>query len=121
MTATDVHNPPRAFQDPSSLVAHRVGLSQTKPHVEPLNDVTLLAAIALDLARTNGKVTADDLRRLTPNAKNKSTVYGAAFRLLIQQGKLVLVTYQPSQTPGNNGRRIGVYSCPIQPNHRVCP
>lgn len=92
-----------------------------KPHIEPRSDVDLLADLALDLATRNGKVTADDLRVLAPNAPNKSANYGAAFRKLVQSGQLVLVTFQHSQAPGNNGRRIGVYSRPIKPFHRVCP
>lgn len=119
---TDVHVPPTASQYPSPPNGSSVEtLSQTKPHVEPRSDVDLLADLAMDLATRNGKVTADDLRFVAPNAPKKRSNYGAVFLKLVKSGQLVLVTFQHSQAPGNNGRRIGVYAKPIEPKHRVCP
>lgn len=92
----------------------------TKLHQDPRTPAHTLADLALDLARLNGKVTADDLRRLAPNAPNKTANVGAAFRMLIKKGELVLVCYQPSQAAGNNGRRIGVYQPPIK-TWKACP
>lgn len=75
----------------------------------------------LDLALTNGKVTADDVRSLMPNVPYKRSVFGAAFRKLVTEGKLSLVTYQPSQEGQNHGRRIGVYRIPMRRQGGVCP
>lgn len=94
---------------------------ELKQHQDPRTPTHILAELALDLAKLNGRVTADDLRRLAPNAPNKSTNMGNAFRLLVKKGELVLVCFQPSQAPGNNGRRIGVYAPPIKPRFRACP
>ena len=89
----------------------------TKPVATP-TPASDLANVALDIAYRNGRVTADDLRQLTPNAPNKSANYGAAFRILVQQGRLVLDHYEASQASHNNGRRIGVYTPPYP---RACP
>lgn len=86
----------------------------TKLHHDPRTAVHTLADLALDLAKLNGKVTADDLRRLAPNAPNKTANVGNAFRLLIKKGELVLVCFQVSTIPENHGRRIGVYAPPIK-------
>lgn len=86
----------------------------TKVHHDPRSPAHVLAELALDLAKLNGKVTADDLRNLAPNTPNKTANIGAAFRSLIKRGELVFVCYQRSQFPWNHGRRIGVYSPPMK-------
>lgn len=98
----------------------RHSFSTTKPHTDPLAPVRILKEVAMTLAHQNGKVTADDLRQLTPNAPNKTANYGACFQALIREGRLVLVTYQPSQAAHNHGRRIAVYAPPIRAV-RSCP
>ena len=76
-----------------------------------------VATIILDLAITHGRVTADDLRRAAPGVPHKRSVYGAAFRLLQNDGRLLHQGYEPSRVPQNHGRRIKVYS-PRQTVHQ---
>lgn len=97
---------------------HRAA-SFSKPH-RTLSDVDLLAEVAMTLAHKHGKVTADDLRILTPNAPNKTANYGACFRKLVTEGRLVFIQYQRSQRGSNHGRKISVYAPPVK-GVRTCP
>lgn len=118
----DVHAPPAGLTSPmgASSIPPRAVLSQTKPHKQP-GTVQLLAFAIQDLVSLNGRVTADDLRNLCPNAPNKTANVGAAFRLLLNQNKIMLIGREPSRIPGNNGRSIGVYGPPPTHRIRVCP
>ena len=104
---------------PPPSVARRT-LSPTKPHHDPLSAVRILKEVAMTLAIQNGRVTADDLRRLTPNAPNKTANYGNTLVTLVREGRLVRVGDQPSQAAHNHGRRIGVYAPPVRAV-RSCP
>lgn len=63
----------------------------------------------MDCAENLGRVTADDVREAGPNIPFKRSVIGAAFRRLVQSGRIRLVEFQPSRHRDNHGRRIGVY------------
>jgi hypothetical protein len=71
--------------------------------------VEAVANVAMLVAETRGSVTADDVRQSIPDVPFKRSVFGAAFRSLQQQGRLIPDGFEPSRVPSNHGRRIQVY------------
>jgi len=69
--------------------------------------------LAMEIAADEGEVSADRLRERYPHLPSASgSAWGALFRTLAREGKLLLVGYRPSTTPSSHGRVVGVWRLP---------
>lgn len=100
-------------QMPLSYFAGTGGFGRYLELLESDKEAEFLRNLAVDIAKEQGYVTADDLREFIVSRgialKKSYNIFGAVLASLKRKGVLKIVGYEPSRVPTSHARPIAVY------------